>query len=160
MSLKEFEGYLPIDKTTLDDEIIQQPTLFWKVSQAYTAACSDRDSFKEQLARIDADLDGHVREQRRDEKTTETMIRNEVVLHPKHIKAFSRWLEAKTASDELEALKDAFQQRAYMLRDLVQLHSTNYYEDNAVKGTNKTDALVYRRQRARLAVARDMRNQE
>ncbi|HEV7234995.1 MAG TPA: hypothetical protein VGN15_02370, partial [Ktedonobacteraceae bacterium] len=71
-----------------------------------------------------------------------------------HEKAFTQWLVAKTKADKLLALKDAFQQRSYMLRDLVTLYSANYFEDASLKPTKAQEASQYAANRARIANAR------
>jgi hypothetical protein len=51
-------------------------------------------------------------------------------------------------------MKEAFQMRSYMLKDLVQLHTINYFEDGSKRGTARTDTFVYEERRKAMAAAR------
>jgi len=157
--IKELQGYLEIDKLALDDEIVKQPSLFFKASEAYVEAVAERDACKEELSTIDAELDGEIRErlEKRGDKTTEAIVKNEIQTEKRHSAAFDTYILAKTRADRLLALKEAFQQRGYMLRDLASLYVANYYESSSVQGNSRSDAAVYNRQRERLADARTKR---
>lgn len=156
ISIEEFKGYLSIDKNALDTEITQHPELLFKVSEAYAEAAALRDAKKEELAEIDAELDSEIREEAKDEKVTEAIVRNRIQVHPFHAAAFKVYLESKQQADVFSALKEAFSSRGYMLRDLVALFATNYYEQGSVKGSI-TDDAVYRQRRQTLADARGRR---
>ncbi len=157
MNVDEFRRYLTIDKDNLDDEVTQQSTLFFNVAEAYATAATERDTLKELLGTIDAQLDGIIREELEGDKFTEAMVKNRIQVHPNHKEAFESYLEAKQKADVLGALKDAFHTRSYLLRDLCSLALANYFETGAVKDTAVTDNAVYRRQRQRLAEAREQR---
>lgn len=156
--LAEFEGYLQINKHTLDEEIVQQAMIFYKISSAYVDAVASRDSLKEQFALADAKLDGEVREraEKDDEKITEAMVKNRIQTNKKHETAFASYMLAKTQADKLQALKEAMASRAYMIRDLVQIHLTGYFETSSVKD-QRADRVVYEKRRERLAEARTKR---
>lgn len=157
MKIDEFREYLKINKNGLDDEVTHQSGLFFAVAEAYAEAATDRDLMKEQLATIDAQLDSIVRLELEGEKVTESIVRNRVQVHPSHEAAFQSYLNAKQKADVLGALKDAFHTRSYLLRDLCSLALANYFESSAVKDTGTTDQAVYKRQRQRLAEARERR---
>ncbi len=149
INLTEFEGYLKINKSKLDDDLIQQPSLLYKVGEAYTEAAAERDMLKEMLAGVDAELDGKIRHNFGDGKYTEAVVKSGVQAHKKHKESFDAYMNAKIVADKLGVLKDAMHSRGYMLRDLVQLHVANYFET-----TSSGDRQVYERQRARLSEAR------
>ncbi len=153
--IDELKSFLRIDKSSLDDELVQQPMLLWRVSEAYVQAAAQRDSLKEALGVVDAELDGVVRNQFRDEKVTEALIKGQIQTNTKHKKAQEAYLKAVQEAALLSALKDAFSQRSYMLRDLVQLHVTGYFQESSVKGTNETDTFTYQQRRKRLALNRE-----
>lgn len=154
--LDEFRNYLTIDKHRLDDEIIQQPSLLFAVSEALEQALADRDRLKEGLATVDAELDGEVRLdlEKQDVKVTEALVKAGVQTHKKHEAAFEAYIQAKTEAGILGSLKESFQTRSYGLRDLVQLHMSNYFEAESVRGTNASDTMVYKRRRAQISEAR------
>jgi hypothetical protein len=157
---EEFEKYLVIDKNRLDDELVQQASLMQTVSDAYADALAKQTKLKEALAKVDAEIDVEIRNEAADTKLTETMVRNQVILSPGHIKAFNAWLDAKLVTDKLEGMKDSFKQRSYNLRELSNLFVANYYEANSTRGDSRTDEMIYKRRRARLAEGREKRKQE
>lgn len=150
---------LRIDKSQLDREVSEQPVLFYSAAEAYEDAVAERDTLKEALESVDAELDGVVRAKLdgKHDKITEAMVKSGIQLSPKHEKAFASFLEAKTRASKLEAMKDAFKQRGYMLRDLASLYVSSYFEQSSIRGTNSTDRAVYEGQRERLAQARRQR---
>ena len=158
-SLAELQESLAIDKSVLDDEVIRQPVLFYEISEQLTDAIAERDGAKENLAAVDAELDveGRKKLSKASAKTTEKMFGNYVQTHPDHEDAFNKWLDAKTRADKLLALKEAFSQRSYMLRDLVSLYSANYYEDASIKPSKAVEASHYAANRQRIGNARAAR---
>jgi len=154
VDIDEFKKYLKIDKQALDDEVMQQPGLFFEVSEAYAQAVAERDALKEELSVTDADL-FHAFRARNSERATDTYIKGQVQVAPDHQKAFTEWLEAKEHADRLAALKDSFFQRSEMLKTLGRLHASNYFEQTSVREMKSTDAMVYQRRRERLALQRE-----
>lgn len=159
-SLNDLQGQLSIDKLTLDDEVIRQPILFYEVSDQLTEAMAERDAAKEELAAVDAELGNKLRKKLSVGQTrvTEGLISSHVLTSPDHERAFNAYLEAKKRSDKLEALKDAFKQRSFMLRDLVSLYSANYYETTSIKPTQAQEASHYNSNRQRINTARVARS--
>lgn len=163
LTLTDLQEQLAIDKSCLDDEVIRQPMLFYSVSEMLVDALAERDAAKEELNSVDADLDGIWRRKLGREpknKLTEAMVKNHVQLSAEHEKAFDVYLKAKTKADRLTALKEAFQARSYMLRDLVSLYSANYYEDASVKPTRAQEASQYASNRSRISNARAARGKQ
>lgn len=160
MTLIELQQQLAIDKSVLDDEVIRQPVLFYTISEQLTDAAAERDAAKENLASVDAKLDHKWRKDlaKVHTKVTDKMVATQVLIDRDHEKAFDDYLEAKTKADKLLALKEAFQQRSYMLRDLVSLYSANYYETSSIKPTQTQEASHYLANRARISNARTVRN--
>jgi len=157
IDLEEFRGYLLIDKNALDQELVQQPSLFEKVGDAFAEAIAEKDAAKEELANVDARLDGMIRKSAADKRVTDTAIKNRIQAHSKHQGAFAKYLTAKMRADKLGALKESFHQRSYMLRELAGLAVSNYFEGTSVKATPTTNRAIYSRQRERLAEARQAR---
>lgn len=157
MEINELKELLAINKGNLDDEVSKHPMLYFEVSEAYVEAAAVRDACKEELTSIDASLDGEVRLAlgRKEEKVTEAMVKNSVQTHQKHQDAFDTYMAAKSKADLLSAMKEAFAQRGYMLRDLTQLFLTSYYENTSMGG--ELDRIKYKKNRERLAEARAAR---
>jgi hypothetical protein len=152
--IDEFRDYLKIDKNHLDDELVQHSMLFFRVAESYVRAAAKRDELKEELSLIDAELDGKVRKQLEDEKFTEAMVKSLVITHKDHISASESFQNAKTEADMLAALKESFQTRGYLLRDLCQLYTAQYFDSNSVKGDAATDRTIYQERRKRIALDR------
>lgn len=155
--VEELKAFLEIDKHALDDEIVKQPSLFFRASEAYVEAAAERDACKEELATIDAELDGKIRHDLEvaGDKYTEAIVKNGIQAHKRHSAAFDTYILAKTRADQLLGLKEAFHQRSYMVRDLASLYVASYYENSSVQGNGRSDKVVYDRQRERLATARE-----
>jgi hypothetical protein len=158
-SLADLQSSLAIDKGVLDDEVIRQPVLFYAISEQLTDASAERDAAKEELNSVDADVADEGRRQlsKSGARPTDKAVQNYVQLSAKHEAAFNTYLAAKLRADKLLALKDAFQQRSYMLRDLVSLYSANYYEASSIKPTQAQDASHYAANRERISNARAAR---
>lgn len=159
MNIDEFRKYLEIDRSSLDDEVRRHASLLFKVSEAMVEAIAKRDYFKEHLASMDAKIDQELRADFEDkgDKYTESQIKSLILTDKERCGVNAKLLEAKAEADKLIALKDAFHQRGYMIRDLCSLYVANFYEDSSVRETSKTSDAVYTRRRARLAEGRKNR---
>jgi hypothetical protein len=159
VDIEEFKNYLKIDKHGLDQELMEQPMLFFKISEAFAQATAERDMLKEQLASTDARLDSDMRRvfDKAGEKYTEAMVKNAVQTDKKHEAAIKKFFDAKEQADLFLALKEAFQSRAYMLRDLCSLYTANYFEESSARGSGQTNHATYRMGRERIATARSKR---
>ena len=153
MSIKDFSdlrAHLKIDKYALDDEIVEHPTLLAEISELCALAIAERDMLKEKWAAVDAGIDLEVRAQSTGKKKlTEGHIKSIIQMHPDHIKSGVEYLQKRAEADQLQALKEAFHQRGYMLRDLAQLFVSNYYSTSSVRATPNTEETVYRVRRSR-----------
>src|SRR5258707_13843885 len=105
--IENLRNYLEIDKHSLDDELVKQPSLFFDVSDAYVEAVAECDSCKEELATVDAELDGAVRLrlEHGDKKVTEAAVKHAIQTDEKHGAAFDTFILAKVRADKLKALK-------------------------------------------------------
>jgi hypothetical protein len=159
LTISDLQEQLAIDKSVLDDEVIRQPVLFYSVSEMLTDALAEKDGAKEDLAVVDADVAFKIRKglSKGTARVTDKVVESHVLTSPEHEKAFTAYLNAKTRADKLTALKDAFQQRSYMLRDLVSLYSANYFEDASVRPTKAQEASQYAANRDRISKARAAR---
>lgn len=160
MKIETLKDSLQINKNALDDEVIRQPQLFFAVAEKYVEAAAKRDTLKEALTSIDAELDGKVRImlEKAAEKTTEAIVRNAVQVHKDHEKAFNLYIQAKIDADALGALKEAFIQRSFMLRDMCSLYVSSYYENASIQANSASDKAVYKEKRTRMADARGARS--
>jgi len=146
-----FRELLEIDRNNLDDALITQSELFFKVSEAQVLAAASADALKEGVAMVDADLDAVVRQQLDDagEKDTVAKVQAGINSHEDHITAVDEWLETKREADMLRAMKDSFSMRSSMLKNLVELVCTQYYTVESIRGPS--EEAGYTRNRARIA---------
>lgn len=156
IKIEEFREYLKIDRSSLDDELMRQPTLLFKISEALVEATAKRDALKDFLVRMEAEIDQALRAkfETSGDKYTEGQIKSLILTEKSRCLTNKNFLAAKAEVDQLAALKEAFHQRGYMLRDLVSLYTANYYQIDAVRATSKVSDAVYDQRRARLAEGR------
>jgi len=140
VTLEELQHGLRIDKHDMDTCLIQQPQLFYRVSDLYARATADRDSYKVDIETAEAELFSQFRRQLLDEeeqdvednkkkgsRVTDTAIKSKVAASKRMIDLHRKYLNAKERADSLAALKEAYQQRSYVLKDLVALYVSNYF---------------------------------
>jgi hypothetical protein len=134
----ELINKLRIQQHRLDDEVIEQPSLYYKVAVAYAQAVSRRDALKDKIKRIEAKSNIQIRQalgsRSGTERVTESQISARIDRHPRVRRAKQAYLEAVREADELLALKEAYSQRSYMLRELCGLIVTDHYSSDAVRG--------------------------
>ncbi len=131
VDLEEFRQHLTINKDSLDEDITVQSDLFFRVSEAYAFACSRRDAAKENIKQVDAQMDLNIRAEAAEDgvKVTETKVFSLVAASDEHLEAASEHLDCIEEVNIFGSLKEAFSQRSYMLRELVELYCVGYYSD-------------------------------
>ena len=157
---EEYEGALSIDKHDLDEELIRQPEVFNRISQDEAQAIAERDQAKDKLRVVEAKLDLKIRRNfdKKEKKVTETIILSEVTKHEDRIEARKKYRNKEEAVNKMSALKDAFQQRSYMLNKLVDLFIAGYFiksdaGSSSSGGPRKSEAR-HESNRARIAEKR------
>lgn len=126
---RDLESGLEINELGLDEALASQPQMFYRVGAAYAMAVSRRDAAKQALSDAEAAADGNVRRgaQEDDRKITEGEVRAGVQLDSDVVRARDRLLALSEVVGKLGALKEAYQQRSYALKDLAGLYVANYY---------------------------------
>jgi hypothetical protein len=142
MSLVDLENGLRIDEHALDEALVQQPDLFYRVSKQLALLISRRDAKKQELAEEEAKADAETRETalKRKDKVTEAEVKSMTRLDPGVIKVSGELLHFSRLVGELSALKEAFQQRSYVLKDLVGLYVAGYYGSNQDGSSRRPNA--------------------
>lgn len=161
--LEQLEDGLQIDQHDLDTALVQQPDWFYRVSKKLTYLVSQRDAVKQSLAEEEARCDAQFRSDAKNEKdkTTETEIKNMIRLDKEVRKISDHLLTLNRQVGEMTALKEAFQQRSYVLKDLVNLYVANYYTSNQDGGPSSRALKDHASDQARrgMAEARRRRNE-
>jgi uncharacterized protein (DUF3084 family) len=128
--LAELEAGLKIDKHALDDECIDQPNRYFLVSEALTMAISQRDAAKQELAEVEAEVDADIRsnwDTEADGRLTEKMVESQKALNKDVARTKEELAQLAIKVGKLNALKDSYHQRRYMLQGLIDLHLGGYF---------------------------------
>lgn len=133
---RELEDGLEIDRDALDDCLVEQPGFFYHVAEQVAAANAKRDTLELELEETVASEDGTFRAlcARSDEKVTESAIKNYVRTIDRVMALQRRCLDARAAADSWASLKEAYQQRSFMLRELVALHLAQIHNLGVERG--------------------------
>lgn len=166
--LLELEAALRIDRDALDECLQQQPDLFERVAMRHVLTVSRRDQAKHRLEIVQAEVDETIRMAARDDnqKITEREVATQVLLHKDVEKAHKEYQRLSSFAMQWQALKEAYIQRSYVLKDLVALYLRAYYGDPSAgvesipdlrnrKYDVDREALAAERKRRRSRVARD-----
>lgn len=163
---EEMAGGIRIDPHALDECLIQQPDLFYRVSQKLALTISQRDAAKDELKVIESEVDEVIRAdaEQEEKKMSETAIKAAVIVHA-DVKAQQRHLNDLNAQvGQLGALKEAYMQRSYALKELVSLYLANYYGDGSggsnTKGGQAVKDAKYDDNRKALHAERRSRREE
>lgn len=130
-AIAELEKLIGVDKHALDDNLEAQPDLFYRVSKAFTIALSHADIAKAHIDELEASLDGEVRAdmERAGDKVTETAVKQAIKAHRDMRAAISDHLEKREIAGRWGSLKDTFNQRSYVMKELVSLYTAGYFTD-------------------------------
>lgn len=121
--LVRLERHLRIDRDDLDTCLIEQPDRYYHVAMACAVAVSDREAAKLDLEDLSAKLDKDIRARAasREEKITEAKIQQEIKSDSDYQEQRALLAQIDARIGALQALKEAFSQRSFMLRELVAL---------------------------------------
>lgn len=152
-----FGKALRIDQNALDEELERQVLSFYEVSRMLALYTSRRDAAKQMLQTVEAEVDSRLRrkmsktDKRSTEKELDALRRTDAEVR----KANDALLELNAITGQLAVLKEAFQQRSYVLKDLVALFVANYYASSSAGA--KADVREIDARVARQAMAKERR---
>lgn len=147
ITLEEAEKNLKIDKRKFDWVCQTQAELFYVVANLCVKANAEYDVEKKNLAELDAQIGSLIRARNSTKKPTEKMIEESIVINPERKEQYNILLEKKHYADKLKALKEAYAQRASMIKELVNLLQMEYWQQNI--GKPSKEVTEYNVQRAR-----------
>lgn len=124
LTVKDFRSYLRIDADGLDECLMEQPDLYYQVAENYARVVAERDAAKLNVDELSAQLDQKYRAEavESDTKITEAQMQNKVRSAKPMMEAQRELATLKLDADSWAAMKEAFSQRSFMLRELVSLH--------------------------------------
>jgi len=136
--IDEYRQYLAIDRDGLDEDIQLQAALYHEVSDKLALQVSRRDSAKKHLAEVEAFVDDDIRRtaKRHNDKITEKEISAHVRVDDGVIKANEDLLRLNYGVGRLAALKDSFDQRRYMLREMVNTYTSGYWGEASITSSD------------------------
>jgi hypothetical protein len=142
---------LKFNKHELDTAILHHGELFFNVSERVAHYSSIRDEAKKRMEESYARNSLRIREQATEEgrKLTEDLVKQLTLLDEDYREDSKRYLRAKWETDVWAALKDAYNARGYMIKEMAELWKANYFNTESIKGG--TEDVQYEMQRAKLA---------
>lgn len=151
--VEEFREYLKIQTHQLDLCIAQQPELFSLVAEKATEFNGLKESVKHNVELLEARLSYQYR---RDApgRTTDKSTKEWVETQQSYINKRKEYIQVKYLAECWDALRNAFQQRGYMLRDLAQLYVAGFFSDISIKESIATNEVQYEESKKRLAAKR------
>lgn len=160
--LEELRNAIVVDRDALDEVLVRQPVLYHKASEQYAAAISTRDLAKDELKKLHAELYSEIKAANLEDgkKLTEAALQAEIEVDDSFMEASAGYIDCCKQSDMWLAAKDAFAQRAYILKDLVALWIAGYYGEGSVTGGGARERMEdsYDRTRNKVAEGRRSRN--
>ena len=129
-----------IDKDALDDEWINQPSLFMRYAEAQAESKMELDRAHEAVKVARSEI---IRELKNDyPKMTEKVIEAHYRTDERHLDAKEAMIEAEYVYNMLNAAVMAMHQRKMALENLVRLQGQEYFSTPTPKGTEKEKEVV------------------
>lgn len=138
--IEEHEYDLKIDENGLEEALQSQVTSYYEVSKQLSLEVSRRDAAKQYLKQIESRVDAEIRRKAKTDgdKITEVVVEARRIASEDVIEATNILLDAESRVRDITALKDAFSQRSYVLKDMVSLWISNYYGGSEDERANKS----------------------
>lgn len=152
--IEELDGFrdrLMVDKYSLDQELIEQPSLFYDIGAKHERAVAKQEEAQAEVSRIEAEVDQEVRDSAPD-KTTETDIKKQVALNERVQVAQEEYRNCREIASRWKVLREACQQRSYILKELVGLYTSQYWAESSVNA-DRTRVRDYQASTGRAAMA-------
>lgn len=135
---------LLIERDALSDCLIEQPQLYFDVATGHAESVARRDALKLDVEEVQAEVDKRIRADAvvKDVKLTEAAIQQQLKLDAKVADLAHRSLAAREETDRWAALREAYQQRSFMLRELVALHVSERHDVALSNGAGQRPTAV------------------
>jgi len=132
-----YKSEIQIDPNNLEEEWINQPSLYLKYSEEYANAVANKDRAKSNLEVVYARIDAKVRidwdEYGFDSKPTEPAIKQFIAKNAEYRKAVKRHVMAVKESNLMAGVKHSFDHRRKALENLVQLHISGFHSEPKIR---------------------------
>jgi hypothetical protein len=152
--IASWETMLQIDENDLDGALLKHPDIFYRVSKALVLQISRRDALKQNCDEVESRVELQIRQDaaEQQQRMREGEVESLKSTNAEVQRVRGELLNAKRTVGLLEALKEAFTQRSYVLKELVALWIANYYSESSSGAANnqRRDQLAERTRAARL----------
>lgn len=130
---------LRIDREALDQDVEQQAVLFYEAADLTALAASRRDEAKSLMDESYSAASDRIRRQAEKEgdRMTEPRIKELVNQDKTYVEAKTLYLKSKKKADDAANLKEAYDQRSKMLKELVSLFVAGYWSSASTSGTKR-----------------------
>lgn len=147
---------LKIDRNNLDFEFISNPELVLEAGDRVAEAVSIRDTAKEKLDTVNAEVESEMRSLAESSKTklTEAGVAMKVQLDPRHQRAAEALNQAKLEAALAMSFERAVTARSEALKMLAELYKSGYFAVNSARETPSQRDVQYKLMRERLAANR------
>src|SRR5262245_60487863 len=127
--LEEYQAALQFDQHALDEALVEQPSLFFEVARKFAVLISQRDQAEQAVKVVRAQVGLEVRReaQYEEDKVTVAEVEARVAAHRDVLEAQKVHHELAADAGTWGALKEAYQQRSYAIKSMVDLHVTGYF---------------------------------
>lgn len=162
-NMNRLREQLLIDRDALSDCLIEQPQLYYDVARGHAESVARRDALKLDVEEVQAEVDKRIRTDAAFlvVKVTEAAIQQQIKLDAKVTDLAHRSLQAREETDLWAALREAYQQRSFMLRELVALHVSERHDVALSNGAGQrpiaADAMAEHNMRATADARRQFR---
>jgi hypothetical protein len=160
VEIGSFESKVRIDKHNLDGELQDQPDLYCQVAERFAHAESVRDMRKNDLKTVEAELwiEMRVKNEGDGKRFTEKDVAHMIQIAPERQTAFTRLVQAEKEVGLWQALKESYKDRGFMIRSLVELHLSSYFQNDSVSAaTDMRRDFDAEKNRQKMAEMREQR---
>ena len=160
IKIADLERGLSIDANAIDEALLNQPDLFYRVAKQLALLISQRDAIKQEKEEIEAEVDAKIRSEaaaNADDKDKKKLTEKEVESRKalsEEVRAIEReYLDLGERVNKIVALKEAYIQRSHALKSLVELHISGYFGTNVASSESRMKD--YDADKARKAMSRE-----
>lgn len=139
-SIEYYRSLMVIDKNDLDNELEQHAVIYEQIGEQLATACALRDEAKDNTSRATAKAAHAIRQEfeANNEKISEAKI-NSLLPATKEVNAATQvQVHYKLEADNWSSLKEAWDARGKMLRELCHLYTAGYWQRQPVKEGKNT----------------------
>jgi len=133
MTIDEAKTNLQINTNALDKECERLPQIFWHVSEKYSEAIDMRDTAKHALDKVWSEKYLAAKATKASDKTAEETADTDSTYDT----LYKDYLFLKKLAEDWSSMKEAYEKKTVMLRELCSLLASGYYSNIAVKEQTK-----------------------